>query len=267
MDAFELHPLIDISVPRRMPMVVAHRGARREAPENTIPAFRRALELGAGGVEFDVLLTSDKVPIVTHNDDLSVLTHYRGYAHATPFATVRSLDVGSSFSASTSGVTMPTLAEALEAMERHDVTTIVEIKGQPGMAASAAELVGGIVGDFRMRGPLVVSSASIRVLHELARRHPKLARALIIRRRAFGFAGAAIVAPIEKLSAIHASLTALTPALVARTRRRSGQVHAWTANTADEIDHCVALEVDGIITDDVAFARRHLEETFGHPGR
>lgn len=267
MQKLEMSPLSDVSPRRKAPIVIAHRGARREAPENTLPALMRALEIGADGVEFDVLLTQDKVPIVTHDDDLSILTHHRGYAHLTPFATVRSLDAGSHFSAATSGVTMPTLAEALEAVERSGVLTIVEIKAQPDMAASAAELVGGIIADFRMKGPVVVSSASLGVVRELKLRHPNLSRALIAKNRFSLFAGSALFARMFGLGAMHASLSSLTPASVARMQRRGGQVHAWTANTADEIDHCVALEVDGIITDDPSFARRHIEENFCRAGR
>jgi len=252
---------------RGMPLIVAHRGARREAPENTLPAIERAVELRADGVEFDVLLTQDKVPIVTHNDDLSVLTHHRGYAHSTPFATIRSLDVGSHFNASFSGVTMPTLAEALELLEHRDMLTIVEIKPQPSMAISAAELIGGIVADFRMKGRIVLSSSSLRVLYALKRRHPELTRAFIARRAFLSFAGSTILNRPLGISELHCSLTSLSPESVSRVQRRGGGVLAWTANTPDEMDHCIALNVDGIITDDTAFARRHLEENLGMTGR
>lgn len=263
MDRLDLKPLIDVSAKRRIPIIIAHRGARREAPENTLPAIKRALDLGAGGIEFDCLLTKDKVPVVTHNDDLSILTHYRGYAHATPFATVRSLDVGSHHSAATAGVTMPTLTEALEAIEPHEVLTIVEIKAQPGMISSAANLIGGIVGDLKMRGPLMISSANLRLLHELGRRHPKIPRAVIIKGKVFSFFRSAVFARLEGLCSVHTRLSALSPGLVERMHRRGREVHAWTANEPDEFDLCLALEVDGVITDDVALARRYIEDAFG----
>lgn len=263
MERPDLNPLVDVSAKRRRPLVIAHRGASREAPENTLPAIQRALTLGAQGVEFDVLLTQDKVPVLGHNDDLSILTHHRGWAHATPFATVRALDVGGHFSAATAGVTMPTLAEALELLMPHDVTAIVEIKAQPGLSASAAELIGGIAGDFRMNGPLIISSSSLAVLRELARRHPKIPRAFILKRRAFAFVSSTLVAAWRGLSGIHASLGALTPKLAQRMHRRHAQVFGWTANSAGDIDRCIACGADGIITDDVAQAMGYLGEIFG----
>lgn len=267
MEQISSTPPAEHPAPRRRPLVIAHRGACREAPENTLPAIQRALDQGAQGIEFDVLLTQDKVPVLGHNDDLSKLTPLRSFVHATPFATIRSLDVGSQFSTATAGVTMPTLSEALDLVRTHDVITIVEIKAQPGMTASAAELVGGIAGDFRMRGPLVISSSSLAILKELAHRHPKLPRALILKRRTFSYFGSTLFARRRGLSEIHASLRALTPSLVARMHQRGGQVVGWTANTPDEIDRCIACGVDGLITDDVAQAVRRLAETFGTAGR
>jgi len=262
MEKIEIDRLVEVPSPRRRPMIIAHRGASREAPENTLHAIRSAIERGADGVEIDVLLTLDRVPIVTHNDDLSVLTGHRGYAHLTPFATVRSLDVGIHHSAAFAGTTMPTLTEALDAMASEPVHAIVEIKPQPGLAASAAELIGGIVQDFRMKGGITISSSSIRILSELKQRHPGIPRALIVRQRAFALAACPALVRINKLSGIHASLSAVTPWLVGRMKRSGVQILAWTANSPDEFDHCIALEVDGIITDDVAGARGHVGRFF-----
>ncbi|MFA4874451.1 MAG: glycerophosphodiester phosphodiesterase [bacterium] len=263
MERLDFATLVDVSQSRRKPLVIAHRGASREAPENTLPAFQRALELGAGGIELDVLLTSDKVPIITHNDDLSILTHFHGYAHATPFETLRGLDVGSHFSAATAGQTMPTLAEVLEMVARYDVTTIVEIKSQPGMKASAAQLIGGMVSDIRMRGPVVVSSSCKQIIHELKNRHSKVSRAMIIKRRPFPFFATAFFAKYEKISALHSSLRSLSPHMMEKIKALGCEVHAWTVNEPDEFDLCIELGVDGIITDDVAYAKQRIDAAFG----
>ncbi len=263
MQRLDFSTLVDVSARRKRPLIIAHRGARLEAPENTLPAFQRALDLGADGIELDVLLTSDKVPIITHNDDLSILTHFHGYAHATPFETVRALDVGSHFSAATAGQTVPTLAEVLDLIARYDVLTIVEIKGQPGMKGSAAQLVGGMISDIRMRGPVVVSSSCISVVHELSRRHPALTRAMIVSRPPFPFFATAFFARYERLAALHPSLRALTPRFMEKTRAVGCEVYAWTANEQTDFEKCLLLGVDGIITDDVAFARQRIDALLG----
>lgn len=258
--------LADVSFPRKKPLVIAHRGASREAPENTLSAFQRALDIGVDGIELDVLLTSDKVPIITHNDDLSILTHFQGHAHATPFEVLRSLDAGSHFSTATAGQTMPTLAEALELIARYDITTIVEIKPQRGMKADAAELIGGMISDIKMRGRVIISSFSRQIISELKRRHPAIARALILKNKPFPFFTAAFFAKHKQLSGMHVSIKALTQNFAEKIRSLGCELFAWTANDEARIDQCILLGVDGIITDDPAFAKQYLKNTLGNRG-
>jgi len=256
-------PLIDLSAHRRMPEIIAHRGARRLAPENTLPAIKKAIELGVDGIELDVLLTSDKVPVITHSDDLSILTHYHGYAHDTPFATLSSLDVGSHFGPAFAETKMPTLAEVLELISTHDLKSIVEIKAQPGFAASAAQLVGDIVSDFRMSGSTTISTSSIRVANELAKRHGELERALIIRRPSIGHIFPNFFAKLSHADALHVSLRSLRHGLVEGMHKRNKKVFAWTANESEDIDLCLSMKVNGIITDDPEFVFKRLTEIFG----
>lgn len=208
------------------------------------------------------MLTQDKVPVITHYDDLSVLTHLRGYVHALPFDTVRGIDVGSHFSASSAGITMPTLAEVLELIARYDIMTIVEIKAQPGMIASAAKLVGGIVSDIRMRGRTVISSSHTGILRELHHHHREIPRAWIVRYKPFPFFLFPFFAKVFSVSSIHASLSTIDHASFVRRVSTCGlELIAWTANDPDELRLCCDRGVDGIITDDPAFALRFLEET------
>jgi glycerophosphoryl diester phosphodiesterase len=256
---FDRLPLRDASTHRKRPRIIAHRGARREAPENTLAAFQRALDHGADGIEFDCLLTADRVPVVAHDDDLSRLTPVRGFIHKTPFNAIRTLDMGSHFSTACAGMTMPTLVEALELISRYDVLTNIEIKPQPGMIGNAARLIGGIASDIRMRGPVLLSSFSWRILHLSARHHPKVPRALFVTWPPTPFFPISWLAAIEGVVAIHPSKAALRPRAVGKMKAGGYEVNAWTINEPDDIDLCLALEVDGIMTDDVPFVRRHLE--------
>lgn len=250
-----------VSTQRRRPRIIAHRGANLEAPENTLPAIERALELGADGVEFDLMLTSDKVPVVTHNDDLSMLTHFAGYLHTTPFATVKALDVGSHFSTKFAGTVMPTLAEVLEVISPHDVLTVLDIKAQPGMGTKAALLAGGIVSDMRMRGPIIFASSSLRILGELKKRHRAIPRALTVSIPPFPFFPTGLFAKFNGLSALHPSLRSLWPSLVAKMKGTGLEINAWTPNSPQEFDMCADFGIDGIFTDDVAAALAHFSGT------
>ncbi len=93
---------------------IGHRGAPDEAPENTMASFRRALELGADGIEFDVQETSDGQLVVIHDAMLDRTTNGTGAVLEHSFDQVRSLDAGSWFGPAFVSEAVPTLAEVLE---------------------------------------------------------------------------------------------------------------------------------------------------------
>jgi glycerophosphoryl diester phosphodiesterase len=251
---------------RALPRVIAHRGARLEAPENTLPAFRRALELGAEGVEFDVQLTSDNVPVVIHDDELGRITGVRAHLHRTPFEMVRSLDAAHHFpDKAFAGTRIPTLTEALELLAPHDILTNIEIKHQKRREADAVDAVGQALRAVRMRGPVIISSMNVRVVHELGRRHPDIPRALIIRSPFLFFTVSpiALFARYEKLAALHPFIGVIGQKNTVRMQRAGYAVNVWTVNHPREIDACLALGVDGVVTDDVAFVKRYLRDLSG----
>ncbi len=112
------------------PVVVGHRGAMAEAPENTLASFQRAVELGADVVELDVHASADGVPVVIHDDTLERTTDGQGPVARLPLAALRALDAGSWFGPQFAGERVPTLDEALE-WSRGRVPLAVEIKGSP----------------------------------------------------------------------------------------------------------------------------------------
>ncbi|MGC8781706.1 MAG: glycerophosphodiester phosphodiesterase, partial [Anaerolineae bacterium] len=98
----------------RQPLIFAHRGACRVAPENTLPAFLAAMDLGADGVELDVQYSSDGKLMVIHNPSLEATTNGTGRVTAHTFDELRALDAGAHFAAEFAGTPIPTLDEVLE---------------------------------------------------------------------------------------------------------------------------------------------------------
>lgn len=96
------------------PFLWAHRGASRVAPENTLSAFAAALESGADGLELDIHLSRDGVPVVIHDETLERTTDGRGAVVAVTLPQLQKLDAGSWFSAAFAGEAIPTLAEVLK---------------------------------------------------------------------------------------------------------------------------------------------------------
>ena len=111
-----------------MPLIHAHRGASAYAPENTLPSFRKAVELHSDGVENDIHLTLDNQWVVCHDDDIARTSNGQGCISQMTLAQLRQYDVGSKFAPEFAGTPIPTLEEFLQVVS--DMNPInIEIKG------------------------------------------------------------------------------------------------------------------------------------------
>ena len=97
-----------------LPIVIAHRGDKTHAPENTLAAFEMVAENGADAIEFDVKLTSDEQVIVLHDRKVNRTTNGTGKISEIPFASLRDLDAGEWFSENFRRERVPTLNEVFE---------------------------------------------------------------------------------------------------------------------------------------------------------
>lgn len=208
------------------PLIIAHRGGRKERPENTIKAFKHAIELGADAIELDVLLTKDLTPIVTHNDSLRDI----------PLASIKEI---------------PTLEEALTFIGQHNIGLIVEIKKQKGLEARVASIVGEIVKKTNFKGNVIISSFDPRILFHLKRSFPEIPRAMILKSKAFSFFCLNFFARFNRLSEVHVLHKIVTKKLVDKVHSQGLKISVWTVNDLGNLKRFIDIEVDGIITDDL----------------
>ena len=110
-----------------MPLVLAHRGANKVAPQNTIPAFMKALEFNADGIETDVHLCKDGEIVVCHNYTVDETSNGKGLIDELTLAQLKAMDFGSYFNKDFSGVSLPTLSELLDVVRNMKLINI-EIK-------------------------------------------------------------------------------------------------------------------------------------------
>jgi glycerophosphoryl diester phosphodiesterase len=150
------------------PLIVAHRGASFDAPENTLAAFRLAWEQGADGIEGDFHLTSDGHIICIHDKDTQRVAGVKHVVAETPLATLRSLEVGGWKDAKFRGEPMPTLAEVL-AIVPPGKLIFVELK-------IGVEIVPGVIEALDASGlkleQIVVISFDADAIAECERRRP-----------------------------------------------------------------------------------------------
>ncbi len=240
------------------PLLIAHRGARLEAPENTIPAFARAIELGADGIEFDVRLTKDRVPVISHDEHIHDERGKQISISATPYDVLRKIDLGARKGDEFRGTVMPTLDEVLAFLAPHDLQLIVEIKRQSDLHDEVVRQVGDAVKRASLKRAPIVSSASRRIHQALYRYHRDLHRALIVLEPLFSFVPSLLFAKFYRLQGLHLEVSGLKKLFVRECHRLNLQCGIWTVKLARQVHRAAQVGVDIVIADDVALIRREL---------
>ena len=140
-----------------MTQIWAHRGARREAPENTLPAFELAVAQGADGVEFDVQLTADGTVVVIHDESVERTTDGNGPVAGFTLGELQGLDASSGFPGY-AGVQIPTLAQTLDLLAPTGLKLNIELKNSDEAYPGLEEKVLAAVAAHQIADRVVLST-------------------------------------------------------------------------------------------------------------
>lgn len=146
-----------------MSLVISHRGANQLAPENTMPAFQKALEFHVDGFENDVHMTRDGVLVVCHDDTVDRTSNGTGFICEKTFAELRELDFGSWFSPAFAGTKIPTLEEWFAICGSLKVIN-VELKRAPNGSTASAPATVALAKQMGMFEKLIISSFELEIL-------------------------------------------------------------------------------------------------------
>jgi glycerophosphoryl diester phosphodiesterase len=240
------------------PLNIAHRGARDVAPENTLAAFQAALDAGADGIELDVTRCATGEIVVIHDDTVDRTTDGAGLIKALPYDAVRELDAGSWFDARFEGERIPLLPEVLDAVGGR-LRINIEIKGRAWRGDGLEAEIAAMVRARALAEHVVISSFNPWALARMKRAAPELACGLLYASPASHLdLGPLVANGWLRAEALHPQLRLVTPFYMARAQRRGLRVNVWTVNQKAEMQHLIALGVDGIITDHPALLRHLL---------
>jgi glycerophosphoryl diester phosphodiesterase len=231
--------------------VIAHRGASAVAPENTLAAFRRAVEMGAGFIELDLQLSRDAHLVVLHDDTLGRTTTGRGPVSGKTLEELRRLDAGAWFdgtgkgagAAPFAGERIPTVEEALAFGRAQDIGLYLELKATGPNGAE--HVLAGALRSAGETGRSVVLSFSANALAQIRRLEPLLVTGYLY--------SEAVPNPVERAEEVGARQLLprsdrITSALVAEAHRSDLKVVAWTVDAAEKMSALRDAGVDGIIT-------------------
>ncbi|MFD6886892.1 glycerophosphodiester phosphodiesterase [Streptomyces sp. NPDC059957] len=235
--------------PARGTRVIAHRGASHEHPEHTIEAYRQAIADGADSLECDVRLTADHRLVCVHDRRVERTSDGRGVVSEMTYEELRALDFGVWKGPGHAGARVllfeDLLKEALAAP--YPVGLAVETK-HPTRAGGRLEAeLASLLSEYGLAdgsaGRVEVMSFSRSALTRMHRLAPGLPAVYLIERR---------VRPVRPPYATHAGpgieLVRRDPGLVARLKAKGLQVRVWTVDEPEDVELCVRLGVDTLIT-------------------
>jgi glycerophosphoryl diester phosphodiesterase len=231
------------------PAIWAHRGASDDAPENTLAAFALALEQGADGLELDVTLSADGVPVVIHDDTLDRTTNGYGPVRWQTLAALKQLEAGypAQFGGQFAGERLPTLDEVFAAFGPRTRIN-VELKQDRAPGRPLAPAVVALIQRHGLARRVIVSSFQFSNLRQVRALDPTLPIGLLY---TIATGGARLVRWLTgdlHPEAHHPGCYALAPEQVAWFHAQGLRVNTWTVNAEADLRRFAQAGVDGLIT-------------------
>lgn len=246
--------------------VISHRGANKVAPQNTIPAFEKSLEIGCDGFETDIHLTADGHPVICHNYTIDETSNGSGEVRYKTLEELRSYDFGSYFSDEFAGTKLPTLEEFLDVSARGDIE-IMNIEIKPPLDGNM-DIVKKTIDAVKAKGlfdKLLISSFDPDVLVECKKIDPACKTGFLyapnklffLKHMLFGYVKFA-----KKIKAdyLHPHFIAVTKSYVKSLHKNGIKVNVWTVDKPEIATKLLKYGVDGIITDLPAMVNELVEK-------
>lgn len=258
---------------QRSIQIVAHRGASEDAPEHTLAAYRKAIEDGADALECDVRLTADGHLVCVHDRRVNRTSNGRGAVSALELADLATLDFGSwktreawrgrdeepdwehrpEDREQTSVLTLERLLELVADAGRR-VELAIETKHPTRWAGQVEERLLTLLKRFGLdapasaaESPVRIMSFSARSLHRVRAAAPTLPTVYLVQFLTPRLRDGRLPVGV-RIAGPSIRIVRNNPAYVERLKRAGHQVHVWTVNEPEDVDLCVDLGIDAIIT-------------------
>jgi glycerophosphoryl diester phosphodiesterase len=226
-------------------LIIAHRGANNQAPENTMKAFKRAIELEADYIEFDVHESKDGELVIMHDANTYRTTGVKGKIKEMTLTELKQLDCGE-------GEKIPTLPELI-AVAKGKIGLQCEIK-----AEGIAEKVIKLFEQEQMIDDVLISSFKREEIFKINKLNPdiKLASLFIglIRKKK-----RIKEAVTHNLHALHPYYRLTSKKFIQKAHQQGIKVNPWTVDSVEHIKKLVNKGIDGIITNDIETTRKALK--------
>ncbi len=227
---------------RHRPLILGHRGASHAAPQNTLKAFHLALEQGADGVELDVHLSRDGVPVIIHDAHVDAHTNGHGAVADLTLAELKALDAGE-------GERIPTLEEVLTSLPNTFIVNI-ELKSESLIQGALERTVAALVQRLGAEGRVWFSSFNPLALRRIQPLTPKVPCGLLYDETYPPPLLRRLITPFTPHAALHPHHTLLSADFIQAAHARGLRVYTWTLDDPERARELARWGIDGIITNE-----------------
>lgn len=240
------------------PVVFAHRGASKFAPENTLASFQKALDMGAQALELDVTLSRDGKVIVIHDDRVDRISNGSGEVSNLLLSDIQKLDAGSWFSPQFKGEKIPALEEVFNLVKKQALINI-ELKNAGKRNQELVQKTAELVHTHNLHETVIFSSfipANVRLTRVLL---PECPIGLLTLPDFLGKLEM-ILFPNISPDLIHPHHSNLSETFIEKQHARMRRVHTYTVNDAALMRTLIGWDVDGFFCDDLITAQQVLSK-------
>ncbi len=238
------------------PLIIAHRGASFYAPENTLVAYKEAVDMGAGAIEIDVHKSSDDHLVVCHDEKVDRTTNGKGYIKDLNLGDIKRLDAGSWFNKKYSGAKVPLLEEVLQFVVEQNILLNIELKNGPIFYEDIEEALVKMIKEYNLEKKVLISSFNHYSLLKIKMLAPEIKTGIL-------YIGG-LVSPWEYAKkvyadAIHPLFYTINKKIVTESIENEILVNPFTVNGEKELMLMTEFGVSSIITDRPNIAKNILD--------
>lgn len=226
-------------------MNYAHRGFSGKYPENTMLAYRKAIEAGCDGIELDVQFSKDHELVLIHDEKIDRTCCHKGYVKDYTYEQLSAFDFSYKFKFRVPFQKIPTLREYFELVKNLDIITNIELKTSIIEYPGIEQAVYDLICEYNLQKKVVISSFNHYSILRMKALDPHLVCGFLTE--------SCLIAPgsyvsMQKVEGYHPRYTSLSKEVVQEVHEHGIRINTWTPNGKEDIQKVLDLGVDGIIT-------------------
>ena len=230
--------------------IFAHRGFSLQYPENTMTAFRKALEAGADGIEMDARLTQDGQIVIMHDSSIDRTTNGKGKVRDMPLKEILGLDAGIKKGVVFENERVPMLEQVFAELGGKLLLNIELCNYDEGDNRMLANQTVELIEKYKLVDSVIISSFRFNNLVYVKDKNPAISCGLLAKQGIMGLFARNLLNHSVSVDALHPFYTDASAGLIRKEQQCGRKVRAWTVNSPEDIRQLYELGVDAIFTDD-----------------